>query len=118
MPGAHEVAAQPQSAAQLWWVSPGSQVPSPQTGPPHSPHHEQASAQQSPCVAQLESQKQPAGACPLPQALAWQPQSLGQVESSSPGSQLPSLQAGPLQTSQAVQASAQQSPFWRQVWSQ
>jgi hypothetical protein len=113
LPDAHEVAAQPQSAAQLWWVSPASQVPSPQTGPPHSPHHEQASAQQSPWVTQLASQKQPAGAAPLAHAFAWQPQSLGQLESSSPGSQLPSLQAGPLHTSHAVHASGQQSPLWR-----
>jgi len=56
LPLAQLVAAQPQSAAQLKWVSPGSQVPSPQKPPPQEPHHEHASAQQSPLEAHIESQ--------------------------------------------------------------
>lgn len=70
-PAPHEVAAQPQSLEQLWCVSSGSQVPSPQKPVgPQEPHHEQASAQQSPLVAHCASQKQPPGAWLDPHTVA------------------------------------------------
>lgn len=108
-PTAHELAAQPQSPGHVVSVSPGSHLPSPQTGPLHAPQTEQASGQQSFVCKQVESQKQPPGAGVEPHMPAPQPQSMRQLSAVSPGSHLPSPQTGPPHEPQTAHASGQQS---------